>query len=1224
MVRARYLAQVRDRVRRFDADKEPATVLADEALAEVLALVCSVPDPVADLEVAQAAGLLFLQRVFARGSVKDEGELTAALDLLAPVYRLDRRGVPDVIRELFDSNPREGRDGPETLARLGRSRFAETLKTDDDVALDTAISLFRRAVAGAGAGHSEYGRCRTNLGSALLSRFERAGSPADLDEAIALSWEAVSGTGPDEPDLPSCLSNLGNALLTRFEHFGSKADLDAAIEAGQAAVTGWPDHPDHAHLVSNLDLALRTREAYLDRVADLDKMIEAARDETASASLGEADRVAGLSELGDLLLARFHRSGDPADLDEAVQAQRDAADAAAPGHPDRAECLSDLSYVLRTRFVETGNEQDLADAVTAGRAGLAATPAGDPNLGYRLSSLANALYQLSRRTGSRESLDEAVTLARQAAAVNVADDLDRAAHLSNLCNILRGLFEHTGQEADLDEAIGAGRAAIPVVPPGHPELPGYLGNLGAALLQRFRRGGRQLDLDESVTVLRRAVLAAPEGSPDRVTMLASLGAALRVRFDSARRREDLDEAIDACRDAVLGTPREHSSRAARLSTLGVVLQDRFGITGSQADIDEAVAVSQSAIACLPPGHPRLSVTLSNYALVLRIRHGHTGSRTDLDESVDAARAAVTVLDPDHPDRAMCQVNLGQTLRARFAVTGSAADLDMAFAACQEAAAAEAAPSRVRVVAAGVQGSLAAEAERWQDAVACFAVTVDLLGRAVPRSLSRHDQEFLLDGMGDVGSDAAACCVRAGQAGYGIELLEQGRGLLLSQALDTRTDLTALTERYPDLAGHFTALSADLDLPGPLPGTPGASVPTDEAARARRAAAAAFDQLITEIREKPGFGGFLRPPVLGDLAPEHGYIAVVNVSRFGSHALILSADADATAVPLPKLSSETAKIEVSEFLDAVADTTSERSRTRKAGQQRITRTLGWLWEAVAEPVLNQLNIAAPPPNGERWPRLWWCPSGLMSFLPLHAAGHHDTSSDTSPSTVIDRVVSSTTPTIRALAHARRAAAGAAPLDSSDRAVVVSMPRTPGISSSLPGADTETSLVSRYFPGTATILRGMSATYQAVTNELPSARWAHFACHGHSDLSDPSSSHLLLADHQDQPLTVADLARLRIINGELAFLSACSTARPGIRLANEAIHLASAFQLAGYSHVIGTLWPIGDRHAVQISDDIYKSIIATGNVAQAVHSATRHMRDQWPSQPSIWASHIHVGP
>jgi CHAT domain-containing protein len=323
------------------------------------------------------------------------------------------------------------------------------------------------------------------------------------------------------------------------------------------------------------------------------------------------------------------------------------------------------------------------------------------------------------------------------------------------------------------------------------------------------------------------------------------------------------------------------------------------------------------------------------------------------------------------------------------------------------------------------------------------------------------------------------------------------------------------------------------------------------------------------------------------------------------------------VPLPALTPERALAEVTDFLDAVEDTGSRKARVRVSGQRQMTQTLGWLWDSVAGPVLGQLGITGPPRDGEPWPRLWWCASGLLSFLPLHAAGHHGT-----PATVIDRVVCSSTPTLRALAHARRSTVSTV-RPASDRAVVVAMPRTPGSYSDLRGAETEAAVVQRHFPGQVDTLTGMAASHEAVVAALSQARWAHFACHGHSDLADPSSSHLVLADHQTQPLTVVDLARLRMDNAELAFLSACSTARPGVRLADEAIHLAAAFQLAGYRHVIGTLWPIGDQHAVDIADHIYTSIKTTGEVAVAVHSATRHMRDRWLDQPSVWGSHIHVG-
>jgi len=58
-------------------------------------------------------------------------------------------------------------------------------------------------------------------------------------------------------------------------------------------------------------------------------------------------------------------------------------------------------------------------------------------------------------------------------------------------------------------------------------------------------------------------------------------------------------------------------------------------------------------------------------------------------------------------------------------------------------------------------------------------------------------------------------------------------------------------------------------------------------------------------------------------------------------------------------------------------------------------------------------------------------------------------------------------------------------------------------------------------------------------------------------------------------VAAISRLRL-PGVLAYLSACSTAVTGPELADESVHIVSAFQLAGYQHVIGTLWPAGSRH------------------------------------------------
>ncbi len=570
--------------------------------------------------------------------------------------------------------------------------------------------------------------------------------------------------------------------------------------------------------------------------------------------------------------------------------------------------------------------------------------------------------------------------------------------------------------------------------------------------------------------------------------------------------------------------------------------------------------------------------------------------------------------------------------------------------------------RVRAGAARGWGAAAAGGKRWAEAVAGFTAAVELVGQVAPRGLARSDQEHRVGELAGLGADAAACCVQAGLPGRAVELFEQGRGVLLGQALDTRTDLTALSEQYPAVAGRFTALRDELDRADDPAGHAAAPFTTtgdsggggggasgDSAAR-RSDTATGFERLIDDIRQLPGFARFLRPVPVEELQAAAGPdpVVLVVVSRFGSYALIMTATGVPQPLPLPDLTPDAVYTQVVEFLDALAAAGEATAASqREAAEGRLGGILGWLWDTLAGPVLDRLGITGPPGKGQRWPRLWWCTSGVLSFLPLHAAGHHDTRTDPTPATVIDRVVCSYTPTVRALAHARRPRPGAgddgdgSPAQPGGQVLVVAMPRTPG-ASALPGAAAETALVRALFPGRVRVLAGEAltghpippptdeATHDGVLAALRDGRWAHFACHGAVDLADPSASRLLLTDHRSRPLTVTDVARLRLDDAELAFLSACSTAQPGDRLSDEAIHLASAFQLAGYRHVVATLWPIGDRHAVNITNTIYTALLAdagnadgAGDVAGAVHTATRRLREAWPDDPSVWASHLHSG-
>jgi CHAT domain-containing protein len=72
------------------------------------------------------------------------------------------------------------------------------------------------------------------------------------------------------------------------------------------------------------------------------------------------------------------------------------------------------------------------------------------------------------------------------------------------------------------------------------------------------------------------------------------------------------------------------------------------------------------------------------------------------------------------------------------------------------------------------------------------------------------------------------------------------------------------------------------------------------------------------------------------------------------------------------------------------------------------------------------------------------------------------------------------------------------------------------------------------------------------------------------------------------SVARLSRLDLPGAALAYLSACATSQTSAGLADEAVHVTSAFQIAGYAQVIGTLWPAGDKISSEMARSIYASL------------------------------------
>jgi CHAT domain-containing protein len=275
------------------------------------------------------------------------------------------------------------------------------------------------------------------------------------------------------------------------------------------------------------------------------------------------------------------------------------------------------------------------------------------------------------------------------------------------------------------------------------------------------------------------------------------------------------------------------------------------------------------------------------------------------------------------------------------------------------------------------------------------------------------------------------------------------------------------------------------------------------------------------------------------------------------------------------------------------------------------TLEWLWDDIVRPVLDDLNFTRSP-SGSQWPHLWWVPTGNLTRFPLHAAGHHLRRNG---ETALDRVVSSYASSVKAIIHSRRRGAQAPAAGKPHNVVVVAMPHTPR-QQPLEFANDEVNAV-------LATCRSMGLQHtrpQTYKNDVSSALetcWIfHFAGHGDTHPTEPLHSRLLLEDWDREPFTVARLLETDLASNPpfLAYLSACGTGQILDETSvDESIHLASAFELAGFRHVMGTLWSVDDRLSVDMARMTYGFLRSEGvrdeSVSSGLHHATRLLRDQW---------------
>jgi CHAT domain-containing protein len=263
------------------------------------------------------------------------------------------------------------------------------------------------------------------------------------------------------------------------------------------------------------------------------------------------------------------------------------------------------------------------------------------------------------------------------------------------------------------------------------------------------------------------------------------------------------------------------------------------------------------------------------------------------------------------------------------------------------------------------------------------------------------------------------------------------------------------------------------------------------------------------------------------------------------------------------------------------------------------------------------------------RIWWCPTGPLAFLPLHAAGIYN-SKYQAGQCVSDFVVSSYTPTVQSLNNKFKNSSTSSKYTS---LVLISQPNTPGFFP-IPSTQKETNDIKTLMDRSGIdvlLLEDAKATTEKVKTEMKVHNWVHFACHAIQDMTEPLKSGVYLHDGR---LELLEIMRQHISNPDLAFLSACQTSKGDFELSEEVVHLAAGMLAAGYNGVVGTMWSISDMHGPKFATEFYKYLLTkegsegldSTQAAYALDHAVRKVREGLGDGDNAfltWVPYVHFG-
>jgi CHAT domain-containing protein/tetratricopeptide (TPR) repeat protein len=850
-----------------------------------------------------------------------------------------------------------------------------------------------------------------------------------------------------------------------------------------------------------------------------------------------------LHNLGLVLHDRYLLSGDTSDLDATLALCRQAVEKAPPHAPDTLTMVNNLSDILRERYVRGKQLEDLQQAIQIQQQVLAKTGENSPSRSNRLSGLGLALIERYLHTGNPNDLNQAIKVCRQAVKLCPDNATEYPSLLSNLGSVLHEHYTSFGDLNSLEEVIDTWQRAVEKSPPNAFARIAWQNNLAIGLHHHYKRTGTLAKLNQAIEIWQDVVNRTPTHAPDRTDQLNNLALGLRERYLCQGDSEDLTQAIQFCQQVF----ENNSDDPELLNSLAILLQDRYEAEKQWDDLKKAMTILERVVKLTPPNSPEHPKILHNLAgCLLRCYQHH--EETSLQQQIFATYQ-------------------------QSALEG----LEIAV--------------EIALYSAINWGNWAFLQKNWAQVVQAYHYAHQASERLLQRQLLRRTREAWLRDIQGISGQAAYAFVQQNDLPNAVLALEQATAQLLAGVLRRDyADLQALQKSHPDLYQRYQKASRQLSQ---LENDKGFQQSTSfdpliEVQKARTE----LEKVIADIQQIANYEHFFEFLSLNEiqsaLTNSSEALVYITTTTAGTIILIITTQdiqslcltfnsedfihlLTGKTIEIKEIQSLRLALNTNKYNDSLVDKaveliTSGYLAAQLLGSEKNEQTLDITLAELGKQLIGSLANRLRKMNIQR---LFLIPIGILSLLPIHAAGYPKSQQKVY---FCEEFIVTYVPNALALMTAQRERQKRQHPQANLFGLANTQPRSQPLAAAPIELKTIASLFAKEICHT---LEGTKATYKALVKQLPTAVYLHFACHGIYNIKDSLASYLQLSGQQTFSLSELMFGKAQPLQARLVVLSACKTGIIDFRkVPDELIGFPAGFLQAGVPGIISTLWAVDD--------------------------------------------------